>query len=179
MRSGEGGFLHPNDALAQIGVLKGMRVGDFGCGHGYFAVPLARLVGRGGKIYAVDVQAEPLEAVRSRARLEGAHNIEIIRANLEISGNSRIPDASLDLVVIANLLFQVQRKDKVLLEARRVLKDGGELALLDWEPGSITAPTGAFLLSAQDAKTAAEAAGFSFVKQVPVGDHHWGLLFSK
>jgi ubiquinone/menaquinone biosynthesis C-methylase UbiE len=49
----------------------GETVADLGCGPGFFALPAARLVGAGGRVIAVDLQAEMLEQLRVRAARAG------------------------------------------------------------------------------------------------------------
>jgi ubiquinone/menaquinone biosynthesis C-methylase UbiE len=176
---GSGGFLNPQAVLEHIGISEGIKVGDFGCGHGYFAILLGKMVGVGGRVYAVDVMPEALEAVRSRAALEGVHNIETVKANLETLGATKILKESLDLVIISNVLFQTKEKAGVLLEAGRVLKNGGRAALIDWDPASSVAPGGTFLLSAQEARGIAEDSGLVFEKDFGAGQHHWGIIVKK
>lgn len=173
-----GGFLNPKLVLEHIGIEESIKVGDFGCGHGYFSIPLGQMVGVGGKVYAVDIMPEVLEAVRSRAALEGVHNIETVRANIEVLGSTKILAGSLDLVILANVLFQTKNKREVLLEAKRVLKKGGNLAMLDWEPNTQMAPDGAFLLTPDEGRRIAEEAGFGFKNNFPAGQYHWGMIFS-
>jgi ubiquinone/menaquinone biosynthesis C-methylase UbiE len=174
-----GGFMNPRGVLEAIGIKSGMIVGDFGSGPGYFAIPLGYMVGNSGKVYAVDILDSALEALRSRAALEGVHNIETIRANLEISGGTKIPGEFLDLVIVSNILFQTKNKNGVLLEARRTLKKGGHLAIIDWEPDSAASPNGNFILSKEEGRKVAEEADFVFEKNFGAGEHHWGLLFKK
>jgi len=75
--------MKPEEVLDNIDIEKNMKVADFGCGAGYFAIPLARRVGKGGMIYAVDVMEPALESVRGRAKVFSILNIETLRGNLE------------------------------------------------------------------------------------------------
>jgi SAM-dependent methyltransferase len=49
----------------------GMTVLDAGCGNGFFTLPAARLVGPGGRVIAVDLQARMLEGLARRAERDG------------------------------------------------------------------------------------------------------------
>ncbi len=42
-------------------VTDGMTVLDYGCGNGYFSIPLSKMVGNSGKVYSVDIQKEMLD----------------------------------------------------------------------------------------------------------------------
>lgn len=180
---GTGGFINPEKLLNQLGISREMKIADFGCGHGYFTIPVARMVGPAGKVLAVDVLPEALEAVRSRAQMENAGNIETIRADLETPGGTKIPDNSIDLVLLHNVLFESQKKNDIVAEAKRVLKPSGNFALIDWQPVEegkrIIGPQGGWRISASEARKLAEAAGFSFLKNFDAGEYHYGLLFSK
>src|SRR5574341_102756 len=64
-------MLHdPEQILAGL-VLPGQTVIDIGCGMGYFTLPLARLVGPGGRVIAVDLQEQMLRRVKKRAERAG------------------------------------------------------------------------------------------------------------
>ncbi|MCX6743134.1 MAG: hypothetical protein NT116_02750, partial [Candidatus Parcubacteria bacterium] len=75
--SGGTQFLKPQEVLAKVPLTEGMKVADLGCGNlGYFVIPAAKLIGKEGIAYAVDILKPVLEGVRSRAKLEGITNLE-------------------------------------------------------------------------------------------------------
>ncbi len=177
---GTGGFLQPQKVLDQLGIKEGMSVADLGCGHGYFTIPAAKMVGKDGKVYAVDVLSDALEAVRSRAQMENVSNIEALRGNLEVLGGSKIADESMDLVLIHSVLFQSQKKSGIIKEIKRVLKPGGMLELADWlsQKGTI-GPQEGWRIPADEIQKLVEAEGFSFQRSFDAGEYHYGLIFIK
>jgi len=181
---GTGGFLHPESVINQLSLSKGMTVADFGCGTGYLTIYLAKAVGgesgNEGKVYAVDVLEQPLESVRSKANAEALMNIKTVRANLEVLEDTKIPDNSCDMVLLANVLFQSGKKEEILLEVFRVLSPGGKLVIIDWESEkALFRGMGNFIMSAEEALAIAQKSGFSMDKKIDAGSHHFGFLFSK
>jgi len=186
MLSGTGGFINPEKILAQTGIKVGTVVADFGCGHGYFTLPVGRLVGKDGKVFAVDVLIEALEAVRSRSQLEHITNILTCRGNLETAGASKIKEATVDIVLLHNVLSQSRQKPAILKEAARVVKNGGELVLIDWLPsdqifGSASSfgPENSQRILSEEAKRIAQEEGFIFERSLDAGQYHFGLIFKK
>lgn len=178
--SKKGGFLKPEKIIRQVGVIKpGMIVADFGSGSGYFTIPIAKIVGKDGKVYAFDVLEDPLKALRSKAELEGVFNIETKRVNLEAPQATGLRRGSQDCVLLSNILFQTQEKESIIKEALRVLSPGGFLVLIAWEPDTAFGPTGGWRISEQDARQLLEEQGLEHYKDFPGGQYHYGLVYKK
>lgn len=175
----QGGFINPDSIIAGLNIKAGYKIADFGSGSGYFTLIMARLVGGDGVVTAVDVLQNKLDTVKTAAQAQGFFNVKYVRGDLETTGGSGLADSSQDMVMLANILFQSQKKAEMIAEAGRVLKPGGEVVVIDWEPASSFGPKeSGWKLSKDEAKNLA-AAGFSLVKEIPVSSNHWGLLFTK
>jgi len=125
------------EILARAGLVKGSVVLDFGCGEGTYTIPAAYLVGRAGKVYALDMDAEPLKRLRRKIHLLGLGNIIII----ETSGELAIPLSSktLDYVLLFDVLHswyfpESDRRLRLLGEVHRVLKPEGRLIFYPGDP---------------------------------------------
>lgn len=177
-------FLYPIVASKSLNILPGMRIADFGCGSGHWALILARAVGPSGKVFAVDIQESALEVTRSQARYAHLQNIETIRANVETSGATKLKEETVDAVMISNMLFQANEKANVAAEASRIVKPGGRVFLIEWDmPADSVAvslgPPPAQRVSRQNAEELFSAKGFHFEKEFNAGSHHYGLIFRK
>ncbi len=153
---------------------------DFGAGSGAYALELARLVGHTGMVYAVDVQKDLLTSLRSEARRRGLHNIEILWGNLDKVGGSKLRDASVDAVVLSNVLFQIENKEATAREVARVVVPGGRVLIVDWSSSAGAAgPRPEQLLSERRAREIFEAAGLALDHTFAAGSYHYGLIFNK
>ncbi len=179
-KAGSGGFMNPDEIVKKLDIKSGMTIADFGCGAGYFTIPIARLVRNSGKVYAVDVLSSALEAVTSKAKLYGLMNIESIRANVEVVGGLKLEDKSVDLVILANILFQCTDHNSVLMEAKRILKDTGRIIIIDWVPKKI--PLGSkfeHCLSEDYTKKLAIKNSLKFIRGIDISSHHYCMIFKK
>ncbi len=178
--AGAKNFLEPEKIAAYFGLEKGDHIAEFGAGHGYFTIPMARTVGGDGKVYAVDIQKAALEVVRAKAKLEHLLNVELVWGDVERAGGSKLKDNFIDFVLISNVLFQVENRPVVFAEARRVLRAGGRLALIEWDESMTPlGPPAALRVSKAQALVFARAAGFELDHEFEAGSHHYGLLFVK
>src|SRR3990167_7199549 len=111
-----GGFLNPDSIVNEFGVREGMNIADFGSGAGYFPILMAERAGKEGRVYALDIMESALDSVREKAKAAGLENIEMIRTNLEVVGSSGLADQSQDIVLLANILFQSDKKSDIVKE---------------------------------------------------------------
>jgi len=172
-------FSKPQDVVAQFRLQPGMTVADFGAGSGAYALALAKIIGPEGRVYAIDIQKELLARLAREAGELHLRNLEVIRGDLEHAHGSTLADESVDFVLIANLLFQTSAKYTLVCEAKRILKTGGKVALVDWS-GSFggLGPKPDQVLPPAEAKKIFAEAGLTFLTDFPAGDQHYGLMFN-
>lgn len=173
-------FLSPKKIIEYCDVQHGMKVADFGSSIGHYAIPLAERVSSHGKVYAFDIQKDLLLKLKSEAKASHVHNIEVVWANIEILGGTKLRDESIDRVFIVNTLFQTEHKAGVVDEAKRILRRGGKVIFIDWSDsfGGL-GPHPAEVFTAPQAIKLFEEKGFKKEHDTPAGDHHYGIIFSK
>jgi len=169
------GFLNPSEVLKELKLKEEMTAADFGSGAGGWVLPLAKKLEE-GKIYAIDILEEPLSALRAKAKLEKIINIETIIADVEKKLD--ISEGVVDLVLMTNLLFQCEDRKAVFQEAKRVLRTGGKVLVVDWKKDAPLGPEEG-RVSAEEVKKIADGAGLKLEKEFTAGSYHYGLVFSK
>ena len=173
-------FLDPERIADALDIRPGMRVADFGSGHGYYTIPFAKRVGDKGKVYAFDVQEPAVEAVRAHARLNHLANVEARRVNLEGDHATGLHDDTVDMAFLANIFFQAEDKPALAREAHRVLLPGGAAVVIEWRPESGgLGPPASLRISPQETERIMADAGFTKEREFDAGAWHYGLIFKK
>ena len=98
-------FVGPERLIQRLDLAPGMRVLDAGCGPGRLTIPLARAVGPGGEVVALDGQREMLEKLQKRLEAEGIGNVRPVRAVL---GEGALGEGRFDRVVLAMVLGEAR-----------------------------------------------------------------------
>jgi ubiquinone/menaquinone biosynthesis C-methylase UbiE len=179
-RVSESLFLNPQAAVAAMHISPGSRVVDLAAGSGFFARAAARATGEAGVVWAIDAQQEMLPRLKNLAVGEGLHNIEVARGTVEKLGGTKLPEATMDVAILANALFATHDKATAAAEAYRVLRKAGRLLLIDWaDSHGGLGPEASHVVSAQEAKKVFEAVGFERAEDIPAGAYHWGLILRK
>jgi SAM-dependent methyltransferase len=142
------------DALvAKLGITKGMKVLDLGCGDGTTAIPAAQ---RGAEVLGVDIAANLVAAGNRRAKELGLANVRFQQGDAcDLQG---VPDKGFDLLVsIFGAMFAPKPQD-VAKAMVRVVKPGGRIVMGNWIPNDPTLV--AQILKISSAYTPPPPAGF-------------------
>jgi ubiquinone/menaquinone biosynthesis C-methylase UbiE len=119
--------------VATLGITKGLRVLDLGCGDGTTALPAARL---GAEVLGVDIAQNLVEAGNRRAREQRLTNCRFQEG--DASNLHELKDRTFDLVVsVFGAMFAPKPFD-VAKEMVRVTRPGGRIVMGNWIPGDPT-----------------------------------------
>ena len=170
------------DLFFQALALKpGISVVDLGSGPGDYSIPIAKLIGKEGRVYAVDLWEGCIEFLKSEiVRLEIV-NIEPVLADM----SKRLPfeGESVDVCLMATILHDLkdnQSHDATLTEVKRFLKKGGMFAVVeftkrDGPPG----PPASIRLSPEETARLVEPHGFTRKGLYDLGPCTYLMIYSR
>ncbi|MGN6420680.1 MAG: class I SAM-dependent methyltransferase [Pseudobacter sp.] len=122
-----------SELVAKLGITKGMKVLDLGCGDGTTAIPAAKL---GANVLGVDIAENLVKAGNARAKAEGLTNISFQEG--DATDLHELNDQQFDLVVTIFGAMFAPRPHDVARELVRVTRPGGRIVMGNWIPGDPT-----------------------------------------
>jgi len=174
-------LIDPREIFSRVGLSRGMRVADFGCGRtGHFVFLAAKIVEDVGIVYAVDILKEVLESIKNRIKGEGFDNIQTVWSDIEKEGKTPIPVNSLDICFFVNVMSQLKDQVSALQEAMRLLKTGGKIVIVDWAKklGQL-GPAETAILNQEKIKILCNSCALTLEETNAAGDYHFYSILRK
>jgi ubiquinone/menaquinone biosynthesis C-methylase UbiE len=154
----------PERLISKLNLGSNDTVVDFGCGPGFFLLPIAKVA---GKAVGVDVSQRMLEKASQHVKKEREH-VEFQQSD----GTSlRLADESVDLILLNHVFHEVEDKPRMLGEFRRILKPSGRLAIAE-RTRAAKGPWNKFgppVIDPKEVTTSIEQLGFSVKETIPYG----------
>jgi arsenite methyltransferase len=119
----------PEEVIRALDIRAGWHVADLGAGGGYFTFRLADAVGRGGRVYAVDVDSGMVGYLERRASKEGYGNVDAILAEPD---DAKLPEGSVDLLFTCNTYHHLPDRSAYFARLRRALRPHGRVAIIEY-----------------------------------------------
>ena len=101
-------------------------IADLGCGPGFYASKLKKFA---SVLYCIDSSKAMISVARKRIHGKTVKFLE------EDSSRTSLPDASIDIVFMANSFHDMER-EKTAAEIKRILKPEGKVIVVDWKKGA-------------------------------------------
>jgi ubiquinone/menaquinone biosynthesis C-methylase UbiE len=121
-------LIHDPQKIVGPYVKSGMTVMDVGCGMGFLSIAMARMVGKDGRVIAVDLQPKMLDAVRRRAMQAGVPDrIQLHRCESDRLGIA----AQVDFAVAFMMVHEVPDQKRLLGEIHDCLRPNGKFLLAE------------------------------------------------
>jgi cyclopropane fatty-acyl-phospholipid synthase-like methyltransferase len=119
----------PDEVIAAMKLAAGQTLCDVGSGPGYFALRAARRLETTGWVYAEDVEASMIDALRDRVSQARLSNVTPI---LGLPDDPLLPRASCDVILVVNTYHLFPNGPAFLRRLAKSLKPGGRLVNIDF-----------------------------------------------
>lgn len=170
-------LMPPFETLKSLGLGEGETVADIGCGIGYFTLPAARIVGEGGRVYAVDYSAEMLEDAKKAAAENNITNIEFYKSD---EYDFKLKSNSVTYCFICIVLHEIDDLHSFIREVRRVLVDGGKMVAIEWKKKDENwGPAPERQLKSARLTGILSEEGFSITEQLDIGEFFYAVIGKK
>jgi protein-L-isoaspartate O-methyltransferase len=116
-------------AVKALGLKPGDAVADIGCGTGYYASRMARIVGEKGVIYGVDIQKEMLDLMQRKMALMRITNVKSI---MGAEKDPQLPAESCDAMLMVDVYHEFEFPYEMTRAMIPALKKGGRLIFIEF-----------------------------------------------
>ena len=165
----------PDLIMDALRIGEGSAVADVGAGGGWFTVRLARRVGPNGTVYAQDVQAQMLEAIRRRVDREGFRNVQYVHGD---AADPRLPNGALDAALLVDIYHEIQNPVPLLRRLGQSLKPAGRIGIVNFtSEGGGPGPPMNQRVDAQRVIDEARQAGLRLLSRETFLDFQYMLIF--
>jgi ubiquinone/menaquinone biosynthesis C-methylase UbiE len=127
----------PDLLISELDLKPGMAVADIGAGTGYHSSRMAQLVGKTGKVFAVDIQREMLTLLDKSMKAKGIFNV------IPVLGSEKDPKltpASVDLVIMVDVYHELEYPAEMLKAMVAALKPKGRIAFVEFKEEDASVP---------------------------------------
>jgi ubiquinone/menaquinone biosynthesis C-methylase UbiE len=141
--------------LMEIGLKKDDHFLDFGCRHGTYSIPAAKLIGENGRVYAVDKNKHALDELMKKSSEQNLYNITAI------NGDESVLDLfekhSFDMILLYDVYHLIKERISLIKGFHDLLTPSGIFSIYprhhtDW-----------MNMDEQDIITEIESGGFQFL----------------
>jgi ubiquinone/menaquinone biosynthesis C-methylase UbiE len=165
----------PEEVIAALGLKPGEVIADIGAGSGFFSFRFAPKVGKGGRVYAVDINPDMILYMNRCIRDKKIKNVTTI---LSVPDDPLLTDASINRFFICNTWHHVENRPRYIALMKKMLKPGGQIIVLDYKKEQLpVGPPPDMKIAKEDVIREMESNGFKLAKEHALLPYQYFLIF--
>lgn len=165
----------PDKMIDALNLKKGDVVADIGAGSGYITTRLARAVGREGRVKAVDIQQEMLDALKRKLGRARIHNVDLV---LGETADPRLEPESIDLALMVDVYHEFEFPYEMMRAIVPALKLNGRVVLVEYRMEDPSVPIKlVHKMTADQAVAEMKAVGLELDEKIDVLPRQHILIF--
>lgn len=170
------GWQKPDEVIRALDIKTGAHIADLGSGSGYFTFRLAKAVGPGGKVFAVDIDEGMNSYVSDRALAEAYKNIEVILAKPD---DPLLPPSGVDMIFSTNTYHFIENRSAYFALVSKYLRPSGRLVIIDFNGRQWFDIFGVHYTPGDLIKSELKEAGYTLQREFDLLQRQHFLVFSK
>ena len=142
-------------------------------------IPIARAVGSGGEVLAVEVDEGFLPIIEQKA---GEQNVSNVRPVLGQFTDPRLPRRDVDVAFFHDVLHHIEQREAYILTVATYLDSGGRIVVVDYNgdvPGIPHANQPEMVIRPSEVTRWMESAGLDRTREVEMFDDKFFVIYTK
>lgn len=166
--------LNPVEALKKIGIGKQDIVCDIGAGSGIFTIPAAKMTKN--TVFALELNVGFLKIINEKAKAQKLLNI----VTKQVTGDYYdIHSDSVDVVILVTVLHEIENKEVLFTEIKRIMKPQAKLAIIEFHKQQTPmGPPAVLRLSKEEVSQLCSDFGLSRTGDYDLGENMYCIQFS-
>ena len=115
----------------------GMTIADIGAGDGSYTFAAEKIVGASGRVYATEIDAAKLKALRDEVAKQKLANVTVIESAAD---DTKLPSNCCDAIFLRRVYHHISAPEAFDKNLLRTLKPGAHLAIIDFAPDNSLPP---------------------------------------
>lgn len=166
--------LKPEITLKKIGLGESDVLCDIGAGSGVFTIPAAKITNN--SVIALEISDELLEIIKEKAKSQNLSHISTIKVT---DDQYDIEEETVDFVILVTVLHEIEKKDALLSEIKRILKSTGKLAIIEFHKQQTPmGPPVSHRIGKEEVVTICGGYGFNVFDEFDLGDNFYCILLN-
>lgn len=164
--------LNPKQTLTKIGFKENMTLCDIGAGTGIFSFAAAQI--SCNAIYALDISKNMIQLLEKRKIEKDTQNLKIIKVD---SSTLPLNSSSCDIAIMVTVLHEIEDKDSMLQEIKRILKADGKLFIIEfYKRKTSMGPVVEHRIAEELVEEIGNRNGFKIIDKFSLGENFYGIL---